>query len=478
MYEEELEDLRRQNKKLQERLNASKASAVGPSAINVNSNEEIMAEVEGNSAAKTHILSLNGTIGSLRSEKIELAAAVKKQQVRIAYLENCLEDVSKQPRQKQIEIDQLTYELGSTKQRAETEINALRKRVGDLELQLGEARREADEYHRASLESNQELVALGNQLAALKMDQSNANTPINFGAQELYIQQLQTELSQLRKRATALDPSVNDSLKAVLATSSSLSDSSQPAREDRSDLMYKLRSAASKIVQLARENQQLTESNNRLRAELKTALNAEADKSSKPAWTNEKMFTAMRDNKSLDEEAGETSVTEQPELLHGRLSQLEKLQYQLTRQQQNISRAHDQTEPTTGQRQSRQQPRVKEAIDPHMLMSMSSGGGESMQQVWHMLDESMTSYGPSELVAQSPRSAKASYRPFKGDQQDKTKFVLEGQRARSKNENQKFQPSAREMAMNYAQKVRKPSQPSSKPKVRNYNLRDDSNGTR
>ena len=34
--------------------------------------------------------------GSLRSEKVELAAAVKKQQVRTAYLENCLEDVSKQ----------------------------------------------------------------------------------------------------------------------------------------------------------------------------------------------------------------------------------------------------------------------------------------------------------------------------------------------------------------------------------------------
>ena len=69
-----------------------------------------------------------------------------------------------QPRQKQIEIDQLTYELSSSKERAETEINGLRKRVSDLELQLGEARREADEYHRASLESNQELMALSNQV--------------------------------------------------------------------------------------------------------------------------------------------------------------------------------------------------------------------------------------------------------------------------------------------------------------------------
>ncbi|KAK3744535.1 hypothetical protein RRG08_056672 [Elysia crispata] len=521
MYKEELEELRSQNKKLQDRLKSSKTAAVIGSAMDVSSEKEIMSEVEGNPVMKNHILALNGVIGSLRSEKVELAAAVKKQQVRTAYLENCLEDVSKQPRQKQIEIDQLTYELSSSKQRAETEINGLRKRVGDLELQLGEARREADEYHRASLESNQELVSLGNQLAALKMDQSSTNTPINFGAQELYIQQLQTELSQLRKRATALDPSVSNGLGALIAGSPSGSDSAQQAgSEDRSDLKYKLRSAASKIVQLARENQQLTESNNRLRAELKAILN-EAKSRSKPLLVNVKKFNSLRDSKDIDGKTSESSRRDQ-DLLHTRLSQLEKLQYELTRQElqfahrfkeeakgekqlgesdsiperdnakihrhvsslrghknspsyENTNSVPSLTEPSVQSQQLRQ-PRARESVDPHMLLSMSSGGGDSMQQVWQMLDESMTSYGPSELIAQSPRSAKAFSRNFIGDGGD-DKFVLKGQRARSKTDHQKSQPSAREMAINYAQKVCKPTQ-QAKSRVRNYNIRDDNNGTR
>jgi hypothetical protein len=58
----------------------------------------------------------------------------------------------------------LTYELGTGRRRYESEIEGLKSRVADLELLLSEARREGDEYHRASLERNEELVALGNQV--------------------------------------------------------------------------------------------------------------------------------------------------------------------------------------------------------------------------------------------------------------------------------------------------------------------------
>lgn len=517
MYEEELEELKCQNKKLQDRLNSVKktSTVAEPSVDYVRSNEEIMSEVGGNLVVKNHIQALNSKIGTLRSEKIELAAAVKKQQVRIAYLENCLEDVSKQPRQKQIEIDQLSYELSSSKQRAETEISGLQKRVSDLELQLSEARREADEYHRASLESNQELVALGNQLAAMKMDHSN--TPINFGAQELYIQQLQSELTQLRKRAAAFDPSVNN-LKYILDSSPSLSDSSQPGGGDRSDLLYKLRSAAAKIVQLARENQQLMESNNRLRAELKSVLtetnNTNTEKSGKVFHANEENLNTMAESKGRGEK-NVVSSPRQQDFLQSRLSQLENLQYQLTKQElqlasklnkefkgekqsdgedimperdsatSNIQLRSPKTQPNrsrdgnkreqTSLRQDRQQPSARENIDPNMLMSFSSGGGESMQQVWQMLDESFTSHGPSELVARSPRSTEGPSKAYIGNGRERDNFVLEGHKARNKAEHQNLhQPSAREMAINYAQKVRRPAQPS-KPKVRNYNLRDDVN---
>ena len=51
----------------------------------------------------------------------------------------------------------------------------------------------------------------------------------------------------------------------------------------------------------------------------------------KPLPANKGKFSNFRDNKDTDAKAGESSTSDH-ELLHGRLSQLEKLQYQLTRQ--------------------------------------------------------------------------------------------------------------------------------------------------
>lgn len=70
----------------------------------------------------------------------------------------------RQPREKQVEIDQLQYELNSCKRRSEAEILSLRQRISDLELQVIEARKEADEYYRASVERNTEATALANQV--------------------------------------------------------------------------------------------------------------------------------------------------------------------------------------------------------------------------------------------------------------------------------------------------------------------------
>lgn len=81
--------------------------------------------------------------------------------------------------------------------------------------------------------------------------------------QELYIQQLQDELSHLRKRAAAVGNFDLDNISSKLA---SMDDNTSHA-----DLKHKLRTAAARIIQLAKENQQLTESNNRLRAEMKAA---------------------------------------------------------------------------------------------------------------------------------------------------------------------------------------------------------------
>lgn len=69
-----------------------------------------------------------------------------------------------QPRQKQVEIDQLKYELNAQRRRDQSEIGALNQRVDELEIQLVEARKEADEYYKATLERNMEVTSLHQQV--------------------------------------------------------------------------------------------------------------------------------------------------------------------------------------------------------------------------------------------------------------------------------------------------------------------------
>ena len=61
-------------------------------------------------------------------------------------------------------IDQLQYELGAANRRSQTEVAGLRQKVSDLELQLIEARKEADEYYKSNLERNMEGTQLGQEV--------------------------------------------------------------------------------------------------------------------------------------------------------------------------------------------------------------------------------------------------------------------------------------------------------------------------
>lgn len=61
-------------------------------------------------------------------------------------------------------MDQLRYELTTQSRRATDELTALKQRVTELELQLTQTRREADEYFKSGLERNAEATSLGNQV--------------------------------------------------------------------------------------------------------------------------------------------------------------------------------------------------------------------------------------------------------------------------------------------------------------------------
>lgn len=66
-----------------------------------------------------------------------------------------------------MEVDQLQYDLGAVTRRSQTQVAGLRQKVSDLELQLVEARKEADEYYRSNLERNSEVTALGQEVLAI-----------------------------------------------------------------------------------------------------------------------------------------------------------------------------------------------------------------------------------------------------------------------------------------------------------------------
>ncbi|KAL8592659.1 hypothetical protein ACOMHN_037599 [Nucella lapillus] len=265
----------------------------------------VIAEVKDTSV-RSHILSLNDMLGVLRGEKVELAAAVKKQQARIHHLEEALEEAAKQPRELQVTVEQLRYESSAHQRRHAAESAAQRQRITLLESQLTEAQKEADMFHQASVENNAGLTALRNQVSNLKLELAEKRPAVNFGAQELVIQQLQDELSSLRDRGAGVgfDPSGKG---GPGGTGSDLA----PA------LRLKLHHAAKHIAQLVREKQQLLELSNKLRAELKQA--------------------GLQPVKKVDHRSREGNVTMPATSSRhdaaGRLSQLEHLQYELTRQE-------------------------------------------------------------------------------------------------------------------------------------------------
>ncbi|XP_076459611.1 coiled-coil domain-containing protein 57-like [Babylonia areolata] len=270
----------------------------------------VMSEVK-DSSVRSHIQSLNDMLGVLRGEKVELAAAVKKQQARIHHMEEALEEAAKQPREMQVMIEQLRYESNAHQRRHAAESAAQRQRITALEGQVTEAQKEADMFHQASVENNAELTALRNQVSSLKLELAEKRPAVNYGAQELVIQQLQDELNSLRQRGVSAGFNLPDGKGGA----GGIGTDSAPA------LRAKLQQAAKHIAQLVKEKQQLLELSNKLRAELKHA-------GLHPA--------PQRDPRSREVEVTVPPSSREQDMAAaaaGRLSQLEHLQYELTRQE-------------------------------------------------------------------------------------------------------------------------------------------------
>ena len=89
-----------------------------------------------------------------------MTAFTKKQQSKLASLEKNTGEKDEQIRLKQAQIETLQYELSSQTRRTSSEASALKQAIANLELELDSTRREADEYHKASIEKNSEVASL------------------------------------------------------------------------------------------------------------------------------------------------------------------------------------------------------------------------------------------------------------------------------------------------------------------------------
>ena len=148
-----------------------------------------------NPAIQEVVASLNATISSLRTEKVELMTNGRKAQVELESLKRELQMIKQGPRDTKIELEQARYELNSVTRKLESETSFLKQRIAELETQLGSCREEAAEYHRSLLNANEELQAVSTELSTLKMSHARSDNVINYGAQELVIQNLQDEVN-------------------------------------------------------------------------------------------------------------------------------------------------------------------------------------------------------------------------------------------------------------------------------------------
>lgn len=463
--EKELKELKRQNVELAEKV--AQAEKFGHLVARPpQDSQHILSEVK-DTGVRSHILSLNNMMGVLRGEKVELAAIVKKQQARLQHLEAVLEETSKQPQELQVTIEQLRYENGAQQRRHAAEAAALRQQVSQLQGQLTEAQREADMFHQASVENNAELTALRNQVSVLKLDLAEKRPAINFGAQELLIQQLQEELSSLRNRANQLDIA-RQGKGDYFAFPGDVGGGTSV-----SEWKGKLVRAAKHIAQLVREKQQLTELSNRLQAELKQA--------------------GMQMSVGVDRLARAkhlpASVEPKDSALTGRLSQLEHLQYQLTKQELQYAQRFappvqgeedlhgipekEKVEAKDGDSGRMQQKTTAPGNVPatsSMLASMdfsiSSVGGQSLQDVWRLLDSPAS---PDLIRSQEPSGYTTSVNKQSLRLSDEDGNIAVHGRRLAMDKKDHTSGTKVKAVVNKARKVKTPHRPG----VRNYNLRDD-----
>ncbi|XP_063817311.1 coiled-coil domain-containing protein 57 isoform X2 [Pseudophryne corroboree] len=292
--EKEISNLKQSNRLMEEQLQEALSSKDHP-----NLPSTVKPVSPDNIYIQNHISSLNETIGALRADKVASAAAAKRLEARTAHLDSLVGELTQKVQQKQAEVNQLQFQQSSETRQSQATISSLQHRQSELELQLTEARKEAEEYFKGNLKQNLESVGLGNEVSALKLELASQRVPVVLSEGES-VKELRKEIVTLHQQLAAL-------------TSGGV-----PA--DPYILQNKLKEAVKKISQLSQEKQQLIDIGNRLRAELASA-------EGEHHWAENAPKPSMQ---PVLETPPSKLQAPKPQ---GRLSALESLQYQLTSQE-------------------------------------------------------------------------------------------------------------------------------------------------
>jgi hypothetical protein len=189
--------------------------------------------------------------------------------------------MSEELRIRQTQLETLQYEMSSQTRRSNTEINNLKQTLANMEIELNSTRKEADEYHKAAIEKNSEIAGLETKITELKLKLSTSGTQINFGAQELFIQQLQDEIKRVSNLNKQLQIKarqqhhelMRENLSSILdkrEVDSNMKIVNEVAlKKEIDNLKSKLKTAAKFITQLVGEKERLIEISNELRGKLK-----------------------------------------------------------------------------------------------------------------------------------------------------------------------------------------------------------------
>ncbi|KAM4692339.1 coiled-coil domain-containing protein 57 [Rhinophrynus dorsalis] len=289
--EDDIRHLKQQNRIIEEQLQ---------SALSQKENHDVPSPIPPvlpeNAYIQNYIRSLNETIGALRADKVTSAAATKRLEARAAHLDSMVTELTHKVQLKQADVDQLQFQLNNETRHSQAAISCLQQRQAELEMQLTEARKEAEEYFKGNLQQNIASVGLGNEVSALKLELASQRAPVVL-SQNATVKQLQEEILTLREQLSRFKASGGSSPEAQLYV-----------------LRNKLKEAAKKISQLSLEKQQLIDLGNRLRAELAS------NEASQPQMSIQSVSPTVSSN---------VQVSEAP----NRLSALEGLQYELTCQE-------------------------------------------------------------------------------------------------------------------------------------------------